>query len=169
MLINYISKGLIRKIETMLGMSNKGGLKQGTDSKSKACWDKKWEGGITQRLECKAATTERTKGQRWQPELRGALMGTVGLCVCFWTSWCFCWKCEGYQSHGQSGVLLWEQPDHGSPGLPVTPARTDCRCCRCSRRGERNNGFSAPSFQTYFSVSHCVDLVGSPLAEFCGI
>lgn len=67
----------------MLGMSNKGGLKQGTDSKSKACWDKKGEDGKTQKLECKAATTERTKGQRWQPELRGALMGTGGLCVCF--------------------------------------------------------------------------------------
>lgn len=42
-LTNYISSVLIRKIKTMLGVSHKGDLKEGTDFKSKAWRNKKGE------------------------------------------------------------------------------------------------------------------------------
>lgn len=63
-LTNYISSVLIRKIKTMLGVSHKGDLKEGTDFKSKKKKKVRPEGTkrgrwFTRTWECKSATTRR--------------------------------------------------------------------------------------------------------------
>lgn len=66
-LTNLINKVLIIKIGTMLGMSHKGDLKQGTDFKSKAWRNKKGKMGELRHQSVNLLLLEEDTGQRWCP------------------------------------------------------------------------------------------------------